>query len=278
MARFIDFLFDPVPLVRNTGRCILLGGALVLASCATVPADEEAQKEAAAINDPLEPMNRAVFEFNRAFDTALLRPLAEGYRAVLPEAGRNMVRDFLDNLRAPLVFTNDVLQGEPERAGETMGRFAINTVAGLGGLFDVSGIDHHGEDFGQTLAVWGAPEGPYLVLPFFGPSPVRDTVGLVGDFYLDPINHYLDNADRTNLRWVRLGARAIDTRSRNIETLDEIERSAIDLYATVRSLYRQRRNDEIRNGNPAPTVPMPEISFDLDDDEYTGKLTFLKSE
>ncbi len=240
--------------------------------------DDEARKEAAAINDPLEPMNRFVFEFNRAFDMALLKPLAEGYRAVIPEAGRNMVRDFLDNLKAPLVFTNDVLQGEPERAGETMGRFAINTVAGVGGLFDVSGIDHHGEDFGQTLAVWGAPEGPYLVLPFFGPSPVRDTVGLIGDFYLDPINHYLDNVDRTDLRWVRLGARAIDTRSRNIETLDEIERSAIDLYATVRSLYRQRRNDEIRNGNPAPTVPMPEISFDLDDDDSAGKMTFLKSE
>ena len=115
-------------------------------------------------------------------------------------------------------------------------------------------------------------------MPLIGPSPVRDTVGLVADYYLDPVAHYFDNVDRGNLNWVRAGARAIDTRSRNIETLDDIERSAIDYYATIRSLYRQRRKDEIMNGQNDGTVPMPEISLETEDDDLDEKYTLLKTE
>lgn len=235
--------------------------------------DPEARAELAKINDPWEPFNRAVFEFNRAMDKVLLRPLAEAYRGVVPEFGRDMVKNFLDNLRSPVILANDILQGEKDRAGETGSRLMANTIVGLGGLFNVTDIEFHNEDFGQTLAVWGMNEGPYLVLPLLGPSPIRDTLGLVGDTLMDPVVWYAHDTDRYAINWVRFGTRAVDTRSRNIETLDEIERGAIDFYATVRSLYRQRRNDEIRNGRPPQTVPMPEISWDEDGEAEENQVT-----
>jgi phospholipid-binding lipoprotein MlaA len=252
--------------------------AVSLSACASMPADPEARADVEALNDPIEPVNRTVFEFNRGLDTIFLRPVSEAYRSVLPQGGQDMVRNFLNNLKSPVVFANDLLQGETERAGQTFGRFVINTTVGVGGLFDVSGIDHHSEDFGQTLATWGAPEGPYLVLPLIGPSPVRDTIGLVADYYVDPVARYFNNVDRGHLNWVRAGVRAVDTRSRNIETLDDIERSAIDYYATIRSLYRQRRKDEILNGRADNSVPMPEISLETEDDDLDDKYTLLKTE
>jgi phospholipid-binding lipoprotein MlaA len=251
---------------------LAVGGSL--AGCASFPDsdDDQAVAEYKAANDPLEPLNRYFFELNRGLDALLLRWVSEIYRDALPDLGRSMVKNFLDNLRSPVIFGNDLLQGELTRAGETGGRFLINSTAGILGLFDVAsyeragGLEFHNEDFGQTLGTWGFNEGPYLVLPLIGPSPVRDTMGLVGDYFMDPVYYYARNVDRPLVPAVRYTLRAIDTRSRNIETLDEIERSAIDLYATIRSLYRQRRNDEIRNGQPAPTVPMPEISIDMDDE------------
>ena len=259
-------------------RVIVVGAALTLSACASLPEDPEAREEVLALNDPVEPLNRSVFEFNRGVDNLILRPVAEAYRDALPQAGQDMVRNFLNNLKSPVVFANDILQGETERAGDTFGRFIFNTVVGVGGLFDVAGIEHHNEDFGQTLATWGVPEGPYLVLPFIGPSPVRDTAGLVVDYYIDPVAHYFDNVDKSHLNWIRAGVRAVDTRSRNIETLDDIERSAIDYYATIRSLYRQRRNEEIMNGRADNDVPMPEISIDTEDDDLDDKYTLLKTD
>ncbi|MBT4086349.1 MAG: VacJ family lipoprotein [Alphaproteobacteria bacterium] len=260
------------------GRILAVVAAASLAACASLPEDPEARAEAIALNDPGESINRSIFEFNRGVDTLFLRPVSEMYRATLPQTGQDMVRNFLNNLKTPVVLANDLLQGEGERAGETFGRFVFNTTVGVGGLFDVAGIEHHSEDFGQTLATWGAPEGPYMVLPLIGPSPVRDTVGLVADYYIDPVARYFNNVDRGHANWVRAGFRAIDTRSRNIETLDDIERSAIDYYATIRSLYRQRRNDEIMNGQSDGTVPMPEISLETEDDDLDEKYTLLKTE
>ncbi|HJM52225.1 MAG TPA: VacJ family lipoprotein [Alphaproteobacteria bacterium] len=259
-------------LVSMLGATLALAGSL--AGCASFPDSDDAQAvaEYKAANDPLEPLNRYFFELNRGLDMLLLRWVAEIYRDAVPDVGRSMVKNFLDNLRSPVIFGNDLLQGEFQRAGETGGRFIINSTAGILGLFDVAsyeragGLEFHNEDFGQTLGAWGVNEGPYLVLPLLGPSPVRDTFGLVGDYFMDPVYYYARNVDRPLIPAVRFTLRAIDSRSRNIETLDEIERSAIDLYATIRSLYRQRRNDEIRNGQPAPTVPMPEISIDMDDE------------
>jgi phospholipid-binding lipoprotein MlaA len=151
------------------------------------------------------------------------------------------------------------MQGEWERAGVTAQRFAINTTIGLVGLFDVAkewDLPPHSEDFGQTLAVWGVPEGPYLVIPILGPSNPRDAVGTVADSYLDPINFALRLDDpHTDVPFGRSAATGVDLRSRNIETLDDLRRGSLDWYATVRSLYRQRRNAEIQNSTTTSPPP-----------------------
>ena len=269
--------------LRSAALTIALCGAVLLPGCTSLPDDPEERAEIKALNDPLEPMNRSIFSFNRALDTILLRPLAEAYDAVLPVTGQDMVKHFLDNLKSPVILANDLMQGEPDRAGETLTRFAANTSIGILGLFDVSEIEYHNEDFGQTMATWGVGEGPYLVLPFLGPSNIRDGVGIVADYHIDPFTWYTNNTGQEYLRWVRLGVRAVDTRARNIKTLDEIERSAIDLYATYRSFYRQYRKKEILNGREGPSVPMPQISMDMDDedfddDEAEDKTSLLKTD
>ena len=241
---------------------------MALAACATPPDDPDAAAGFAEVNDPLEPLNRAIFGFNLAIDKALLRPVSIAYRDVIPKPGRDGVRNFLDNLENPVVLANDVLQGSPQRAGTTVGRFVINSTIGIAGLLDVAtgfGLERHDEDFGQTLGVWGFPEGPFLMLPILGPSPPRDSVGLVVDYFIDPLTYVFENNDVEWLSVVRYGVRAVDSRSRSIETLDEIERTAIDFYATVRSLYRQQRMDEIRNGEPSPLISVPEITLEFDE-------------
>lgn len=198
--------------------------------------------------DPLEPVNRAIFQFNQVADNYVLEPTARVYRAVTPEPVRRSVKNFLYNLATPVVFANDLLQGERERAGTSLGRFMINSTLGVFGLFDaasVFGYYPHWEDMGQTFAVYGVPAGPYLMLPLFGPSTVRDTVGLVGDFYLDPLNQCcLDFSERS----IRTGSLIIAEREANIELIDDLKEGSLDLYATVRTIYLQRRAAEIRNG------------------------------
>jgi Surface lipoprotein len=237
----------------------------LMAGCATPPPaeDHEAVAEWEQVNDPLEPMNRAIFDFNDAVDKALLKPVAQGYRAVVPPFGRERVRDALNNLRAPIIFVNDVLQGDPDRAMATLMRFAFNTGFGLGGLFDVAspgGIPYHDEDFGQTFAVWGIGEGPYLVLPILGPSNPRDTIGLATEWLADPFNIWMDNTGRDWVIWTRLGVAGVNKRERYLDTLDEVERSSLDYYAAMRSLYRQTRDAEIRNGAAPDKVPTPGLS------------------
>ncbi len=251
---------------------------VALPACTSLPDDPEARAEVEALNDPLEPMNRSIFEFNRGVDTVLLRPLAEIYADLIPQGGQDMVKDFLDNLTAPVVLANDILQGEPERAGETAARFVANSTFGILGLFEISGIKRHNEDFGQTLGTWGVNEGPYLMLPFLGPSSARDGLGLVADYYIDPFSYYTRTTQQEYLQWVRLSVRAIDTRARNIKTLDEIERSAIDVYATYRSLYRQYRRKEILNGRPGDTVPMPQAMIEMEDDDDEKETSSLESD
>lgn len=205
---------------------------------------------ATAENDPLEPTNRALFDFTVAVDRNLTRPLAIGYREALPQRLRIVIRNFLDNLNSPVVFVNDVLQGEPERAGTTLARTIVNTSVGVGGLFEVAegwGLPKHREDFGQTLAVWGVGEGAYLVIPLLGPSNTRDLVGRGVDFVLDPL-FFVRWGNERYVPWTRLGVDLIDLRSRVIEQVDDIERTSADFYAASRSLYRQNRADAINNG------------------------------
>lgn len=220
----------------------------VLPGCATQPPpeDKEALAEYEQTNDPFEPTNRAIFEFNQALDRALIKPAAQGYRAAIPEWGRNRIDDFLDNMNAPVIFLNDVLQGEFGRAVETVGRFVMNSTFGVLGIMDVAehaGIKPHSEDFGQTLAVWGVPEGPYVMLPLLGPTNPRDGIGMGVDSVADPIGWYAPTwADIT-----RTVVSGIGTREEYLDVLDEVERSSLDYYASIRSMYRQNRVKQIKN-------------------------------
>jgi phospholipid-binding lipoprotein MlaA len=222
---------------------VVIGTAIVLASLAgcTVPQSHD-------VADPLEPVNRAVFSFNLFVDRWLLEPVARAYRFVAPEPARRSVANFLHNLRSPVIFANDLLQGERDRAGVTLGRFMINSTLGVFGLFDpASALGHqpHDEDFGQTLAVYGVPDGPFLMLPLLGPSNARDTVGRVGDYFINPLNSCCITTDE---RLAIFGTTAVSEREANIELIDDLRANSIDLYATLRAIYTQRRAAETRNG------------------------------
>jgi len=252
----------------RVGAVILLG--VMVTACASVPSsnDPEAVAEYNEINDPLEPFNRAMFELNRGLDTLLLRPAATLYRGFVPPPIQDIVSNFLNNLKAPVVLLNDVLQGETDRAMNTLSRFAINTTVGVLGFGDPAtdmGYPSHKEDFGQTLATWGVDGGPYLVLPILGPSNPRDTVGKVVDTLTDPVWHYAQNTDKEYIPNERFVAEAIDFRARNMDAIDDMERTSLDYYAAVRSLYRQVRADEIRNGATLNNG-LPSMS-ENDDDE-----------
>jgi len=245
----------------------------ILSGCASSSSNEPGG-QVAEVNDPIEGVNRYFFEVNLGLDKLFFRPIAEIYREVIPDFVQDAVRSFLNNLRTPVIRANDLLQGEFDRAWDTVMRFGINSTAGGLGFYDLAtdwGYPRHDEDFGQTLAVWGMGEGPYLMLPILGPSNPRDALGRAVDFFLDPLNWYLPGRDWAGINgWGSAGAaadggrtiaNAIDSRARNIDVLDDIERNSLDFYATIRSLYRQRRNDEIRNGEPTATTPnVPSIS------------------
>ncbi|HUA51800.1 MAG TPA: VacJ family lipoprotein [Candidatus Sulfotelmatobacter sp.] len=227
--------------------------ALTLASCATPPSDPEARADFERTNDPFEPTNRAIFQVNLVVDKWLFEPLAEGYRDVVPEFGQVTIRSFLSWLRDPTVFGNSLLQGDLTRAGHTAARFAINTLVGPIGLRDMAkqaGYPHENGDFGQTLHVWGFPEGPYLVLPILGPSNVRDAIGLGVDSIGDPVR-YAAISHSGKVTWGRFGLEGVDERAQNIETFDDLKRNAVDFYAQLRSIVRQHRAAELREPAPA---------------------------
>ena len=193
----------------------------------------------------------------------LLRPAATLYRGLTPPPIQEIVHNFLNNLKTPVVLLNDLLQGEGERAGDTLARFAINTTVGILGFGDPAtdmGFARHGEDFGQTLGAWGAGEGPYLVLPVFGPSNPRDLVGKVVDVMTDPVWHYAQNTDKEYIPNQRFAAEMIDFRARNMEEIDDLEKTSLDYYAAVRTLYREVRSDEIRNGKQPAKTGLPAMS------------------
>jgi phospholipid-binding lipoprotein MlaA len=251
---------------RRSMRCgglkaiVVAAGLGLLAltyGCAEVPTDPDAKAAYDERNDPYEPMNRYFFDLNNAMDELVLKPFAGWYYILLPNFAQDGVRNALNNLRTPVILGNDLLQGDLDRAGITVARFFINSTLGIAGLFDVAskfGLIYHDEDFGQTLAVWGTGEGPYLVLPLLGPSNPRDATGRGVDMAMDPLTWILPMYDLGYLGYIRAGVDAVDLRARNLKTLDEIKQGAIDYYATIRSLYRQHRNDEIRNGAPPDSV------------------------
>lgn len=223
----------------------LLALTLTMATAGAVSAQPDS-------GDPLEGFNRGSFEFNLFLDRLILKPVAKTYRLVTPGFVRTGVSNFIFNLKTPVTVANDLLQGEPERATESVGRFMFNTILGFGGLVDIGGMlgmpERHTEDFGQTLAVYGVGSGPYIMVPVLGPSNPRDLVGFVVDFAFDPLTFIAP----TDLSLSRRGVDVVSTRERNIETFDELERTSIDLYAATRTLAHQLRENQIRNGAPAP--------------------------
>ena len=208
-----------------------------------------------------EGFSRAMFKLNHGLDTVIFEPVAKGYRA-LPVPIRKGTGNVVDNLRSLLTLSNNILQGEFGRAGNNAARFGINSTAGILGIFDPAsklGFEDQGkEDFGQTIGVWGADSGCYFVLPIIGPTTARDAIGLVGNIFLDPVYHVThnseihnglvgnDNYSEHNYYYYR-GTGAVDFRSKNIESFDSLDRNAIDLYASVKSLYIQERNKKIAN-------------------------------
>ena len=244
-------------MLKSALRITLTASMLALAGCATPPPadDPEAVAEFKQLNDPFEPTNRAIFDFNDTLYVNVWHPVALGYRDVVPEFGRARINDFLATLKMPVVIVNDVLQGNLPRAGDAVERLALNLTFGVGGIMDVAtpmGIPRHDADFGQTLAVWGVGEGPYLILPVIGPSNPRDAFGYLVDSYADPVDQGMQNNGLTWAAEGRFGLSVVTVFEANIDAIDDIKRSSMDYYGAMRSAYRQRRTSEITEAtNPS---------------------------
>ena len=232
-----------------------------LGACAGTGASQNAGATEPGVSDPFENVNRGVFAFNEAVDKAAIEPVARGYRYVTPKPVRTGVRNFLRNLKSPIVIGNQLLQGDMEGTMNATGRLFINTLLGIGGIFDIAdmgGIPYEPEDFGQTLAVWGVGNGPYVVIPLLGPSTVRDGTGMLVDSFADPVRIYLFNTDREWLHYTRLGVSVIDQREELLDVIDDLRANSFDYYAAIRSAYFQRRNaliSDMSSDGAAPDIP-----------------------
>ena len=254
--------------------------SFIISGCTSATKDQVIAESIASqkVSDPIEPINRAVFSFNTVFDRVAVRPIAIIYRGVLPEFVRNRIAYSLDNLSMPVTTINNILQFEFGKAGVSTARFVINSTIGIVGFFDPAsyfGLEADYEDFGQTLAVWGVPTGPYIVLPFLGPSSPRDFTGLLSTSLIDPTYQVGNSANRDLFRYYRMGVRAVNFRSENIEIFDDLQNNSIDYYAAVRSFYNQSRNSQVSdNLEVSPSINQDNLfnefeEFDLDDN-YIG--------
>ena len=238
----------------------VLAATVLLSACAAQPlaSDPDAVADYRQTNDPLEPTNRFFYAVNDGIDTYFFRPVAVAYRWAVPGVARQHVHNVLVNASSPVAFVNDVAQGKPRRAGDTLMRFLINSTAGVGGIFDVAsgwGYPLHDTDFGVTMALWGVGSGPYLFLPVVGPSNPRDATGFGANIAMDPLN-WASFGGVNALQYSRMGLGAVDARERVLDVTDNVKKTALDPYATFRSLYRQNREatiDQTRNDNRATT-------------------------
>ncbi|MGE0797742.1 MAG: VacJ family lipoprotein [Lautropia sp.] len=212
----------------------------LLAACATSGANPR---------DPLESFNRPVYQFNDALDRYALKPVAQGYRKVVPDALQLMISSFFANLGDLYTGVNNLLQAKPKAALIDVSRFVLNSTLGFAGVADIAsaiGMPKHYEDFGQTLGWWGVPSGPYLVLPFFGPSTVRDAPARIVDTYGDPVAMYHD----VRLRNTGLGLRLVDTRASLLDAERVVDSAALDRYSLIRDGWLQRRRNAVYDGDP----------------------------
>ncbi len=225
-----------------TRSLIFLCLSVLVSGCATGPNKQ----------DPFEPMNRKIYAFNNAVDTAYLRPIAKGYTNILPAPARVGVSNFFRNLGMIVTTLNDALQFKFEKVPVDIIRFSTNLLYGMGGLIDVATyarIPYNDEDFGQTLGYWGFDSGPYLVLPFFGPSNVRDGLALPVDIYVSPV---YDAIGDEGVRWGLLALYAVDTRANLLSAESFLQQAALDEYSFLRDTYLQRREYLIRDGKTEP--------------------------
>lgn len=249
--------------MRRAAVCCLTATVLIASACAEVPKDPEERAEFEQINDPLEPMNRKIFAVNTYLDDHVMEPVARTYHKTLPEGVQTRVHNFLVNLNAPYVSGNEILQGRIHKAADDLGRFLINTTFGLLGTEDVvsqiGGPKANETDIGLTLGTWGIGEGPFLMLPFFGPSNPRDATGRAADFFADPVDAVIHINPGTN--WAtdtRFGFDTVDTRVQYLQPLADLKRSSLDYYASIRSLYRQKRRAYLGQSNATVTPSVPE--------------------
>ena len=236
---------------------------IILSGCATVSGPGDPR-------DPLESYNRAAYEFNDGFDRYLLKPVAKGYEEITPDPIIKGVGNFFSNLDDVIVIFNDLLQLKPMQFASDTGRFIINSTLGLAGFIDWAsdmGMPKHEEDFGQTLGYWGVPEGPYLVIPFWGPSTIRDGAGLLVDsHYFDPIWQELESGFPPESRersaaWALTAIKAIEKREALLKAENILNEAALDRYTFIRELYLQRRKNLVYDGNP------PEEPIEFNEDE-----------
>jgi len=221
---------------------VLLACSILVGGCATGPNS----------HDPLEPMNRKIYQFNETVDQIVIRPVGKAYTSFVPSLVRTGVRNVFTNLGVINTTFNDLLQLKIRNVPVGIARFTSNLILGVGGMFDVAseiGIPYYKEDFGQTLGHWGLESGPYLVLPLLGPSTIRDGAAKPFDFYLDPVSHIGDDSTK----WNFTGLRIIDTRSKYLGSADLLSKSALDQYSFIRDTWLQRREYQISDGAPKRT-------------------------
>jgi len=249
----MNHLSAHAPLAASRLALVLL--TFALGGCATT-----AQQQRTDANDPFEPINRASFAFNDGLDRALLRPAARGYRAVTPEFLQTGISNVFSNAKYPVTLVNNALQGKFGAAFNDTGRFVLNSTLGVGGLFDPAtdvGLDRNDEDFGQTFGTWGVPSGPYFVVPFYGPTTLRDGVGSLIDDFAEPRSYLEDDSTRYGL-WI---AGNFERRVRLLDADALLERTG-DPYAFVRSAYLQRREFQVQDGN----VPAEDLESVMDEE------------
>ena len=245
---------------------------ILLTGCATRPTDPEELKVYEETNDPFEPMNRGIHAFNQGADKYVLKPVAEGYRAVVPSFFRESVTNFFDNLAQPVHLVNALLQGQGKDAASVLGRFIVNSTFGFFGLFDVAtdaGIANPENDFGQTLAKWGwdGDGGPFVMLPLLGPSNVRDGIGTGVDAVAHPLGWALWHEQE--LHYGLVAVDGINARERVMDLTDDLQKSSTDYYATLRSMSRQNRRKKINAvlGEKEPDEK-PDYEVDFSDIEW----------
>jgi len=227
--------------MKTMPRLIAATALALLAGCAATPSKV----------DPLEPMNRALYKVHDVLDTNIVKPVAEGYATVVPQFMRTGFANVFNNIDDLFSAVNGLLQGKPEKAGNDLGRVLINTFFGMGGLIDIAsdaGIERGNEDFGQTFAVWGIPQGPYLFIPLFGPTTVRDGAGVIVRIAVGPVGYINDVALRNSI----YGVGYVDLRSQVLESGSIVDTAALDRYIFIRNAYLQRRRYLIYDGKPPP--------------------------